>query len=38
VRSLLHGAATGSADDADAARLLVADVDNPQIDALVSGA
>jgi predicted metal-dependent HD superfamily phosphohydrolase len=38
VRSLLHGAATGNADDADAARLLAADIDNPQIDALVSGA
>lgn len=36
VRSLLHGAAAGSPADADAARLLAADVDNPRIAALVA--
>jgi DNA-binding SARP family transcriptional activator len=36
VRSLLHGAAAGNPGDADAARLLAADVDNPQIEALVT--
>lgn len=36
VRSLLHGAAAGSPADTDAARLLAADVDNPQIAALVA--
>jgi hypothetical protein len=34
VRSLLHGAAAGTPGDAEAARLLAADVDNPQIEAL----
>jgi DNA-binding SARP family transcriptional activator len=36
VRSLLHGAATGDAGDAEAARLLAADVDNPRINALLT--
>ena len=35
VRSLLHGAALGEPGDAEAARLLAADVDNPELGRLV---
>ena len=35
VRSLLHGAALGNPGDADAARLLAADVDSPVIGRMV---
>ena len=38
VRSLLHGAGLGEPGDAEAARLLAADIDNPEIDRLVSAA
>jgi DNA-binding SARP family transcriptional activator len=38
VRSLVHGAALGSAGDADAARLLVAGVESPVLEALVAEA
>jgi DNA-binding SARP family transcriptional activator len=38
VRSLLHGAALGRTGDAEAALLLAADVDNPEIDRLISAA
>jgi tetratricopeptide (TPR) repeat protein len=36
VRSLLHGAALGRPGDAEAAVLLAADVDNPEIDRLIT--
>lgn len=34
VRSLLHGAALGDRDDADATALLAADIDNPSLELL----